>query len=108
MGSTAETASGTAFITLIRFPVVVGFLRDLQARINWMPNTHLVELAYFAGFDGYKTEKIHYYHSLETSKRNNFHKKNANDFHNVSLEYKIIKECTEKKILIHIRDIFTD
>lgn len=61
---------------------------------------------YYVGFDGYTEKKAHYYHALESGKRNNFHKKIAKNFHNIELERTILDKYIESGILIHINNIF--
>jgi hypothetical protein len=63
---------------------------------------------YYIGFDGYTSEKSHYYHILESNKRNNFHKKNANNFHNLAKEREILNDKIEKGLILHIKNIYNN
>lgn len=63
---------------------------------------------YYIGFDGYTDDKSHYYHLNESINLNNKHKYNANKFHNIEKEKKILKIYQELNILIHLDKVFSE
>ena len=63
---------------------------------------------YYIGFDGYTTDKSHYYHILESSKRNDFHKKNAKNFHNIDEERIILNKYISSGVINHLNNIYNN